>query len=341
MIVNMTAAEILWEGAGRPEVADVAAGPDVPCWWCGHKTGGRGRPIESLPATFPAPQRAACKESQWLCRACGWSLCEAVSLPATIAQARIAQKAALGKRASVAIGKGKPEKRMILVLDSGKIGVWTSPSGVSNLDGALSLDKTPLSVPALRKVPVSFLGISHGRLGDRPMTCEFLGEYPIEDLSDGATTGAGTEKFRSYHHFGTVSRWLPCTDSDKALMREWILNPPDEPWAGMIYDAKKHGVVFTSASMPGGVQTLFFQGENIDYDPRVLSRQIEAVNALSTAGAREEEMDRGVYTSGGIPLILAVREHDHVLRSIRGGPTMALCLYLRKSKKEMDDDGEE
>lgn len=331
-----TAAEILWFGAGRPEVADVVDCPaSADCWWCGHSCDGHARPLSSLPPTFPAPQRAALPLSQWLCRACGWSMCETVSLPASVSQARLELKARAGRRATVAISGEPASKRLILQLNNGEIGIWESPSGVSSFEGS-----TP-DTETLRRVPQDATAISKGRLGDRPFVCEFLGAYPLDALSDGASGGSGTEKFRTYHHLGTCSRWLPCTDGDKTIIRQWVLNPPDEPWACMIFDGKKHGVVFAQPSQAAseGIQSIFFQGDQVEYDPATLRRQVAGIETLMLAGAGEDDITSGRYSmaQGGVDLLLLIREHEPALRPLRGTAGMDLAMYLRRSRKELSD----
>lgn len=329
----LTAAQILWEGAGRPEVDDTepASGP---CWWCAGPIQGKGRLVASLPATFPTPPRVGCPTSKHLCSPCAFTVSDHVRLPPKIAGARLAMKARAGRRALVTIPELGPGKRLLLTLSDGRIGTWDSPQGVSTLDGA------EFTLDDLRQNPRDVRGLYKGRKAGADSLCKFLGAWDPALVSEGGEDGA--EKFRAYHHYGTQAEWVPCTDTQKSDIRDFLLNPPSRPWVCAIGDGKKHHVLFTRPAHGGSRATMRLRDAQIDYDPEVLALGVASAKALAEAGAGEEDLLAGAYTSRpSLELLRAVREHDGALRPFRGSPVMDLILYLHKAKEIADVDATE
>lgn len=318
-----TAAQILWMGAGCPECPTVADCTPGPCWWCGHSTSRRGRPLATLAETFPSTTLAAAPASRALCVPCGWTLSDHVRLPAEYARDRIALCADTGRRCQVALRDAQPERRLLLRLADGRIGLWTP--------GANARSEEPWAAARddLRLAPAT--------VGP----CTYLGAVPLEDLGDGPA------KFRAFHHFGTARRWWACTDTDRGAIRDWLLFPPAEPWVGVIGDGKAHAAIYARVS-PGaghGLQCVSYHPsrttveEGIDYEPAALARQIAAWEALIIAGAGDDDIATERYEARGLPLLLAIRAHDSTIAPLRGGPSADLVRYLRRSRKELTPDG--
>jgi len=335
-----TAARILWRGAGQPRSADEEPHQGS-CWWCGLDCGGAGRPVKgALARTFPDRILAARPGATHLCPACGWTLNDKVALPPKMGQARIRMKARVGRRATVMV-RGLPPKRwLILELDDGAVGLWTcGPNAVAEKPWMAA-------VSDLRAAP----------RGVGP--CEYVESVHYDDLDPGPV-----EKFRCFHHLGTATTWIPCTDTDRMMIRAYLLNPPTEPWVGSIGDGKKHTLIYSEPS-PGALsigsrpnvargqqaslfaarrrpittlQRVFYRGAMVDYLPAELSAAIEAIEDLVRAGARDEEIESGRY-SPRPGLAWVIRSSEAVLAPIRQTPTLDLCLYLRRNTKELRND---
>lgn len=316
----MNATRLIWEGAGRPAdttgetggVVDVVAYTG-PCWWCGQLATGLGRPRGVLPETFPWPLQAAAPEGTHLCLPCGWTLCDRVELPGYVAGPRLTAKADRGCRQVLADGR-----YLLLRLADGLIGRWSvAPRAVDE-------DLWHEAVGNLRTNPCD-VGV-----------CKYLGAVPESSLTAGPV-----EKFRAYHHFATASRWWPCTDTDRMEIRAWLLNPPAEPWVGVIGEGKKHHAIkatlMDAVSNPAGhgVQSVYHLESVIHYLSSDLARWIDAAERLIRAGAGDDEITSGHYYR--LSDIVALRRAEPVIAEVRGGPTLALVLYLRRNRKELAD----
>lgn len=318
---RLTAAHVLWLGAGRPECPEIADCPPGACWWCARPVGPRGRPLSTLPDTFPSHHLAAVPDSRWLCVACGWTLSDAVRLPPAYAAGRIARMADEGRRCIVAVGDAAPERRLLLRLADGQVGLW-SPGPNATAEEAWVAARE-----ALREAPRD--------VGP----CRYLGAVSLDALGDGPA------KWRSFHHLATVEpgSWWVATDSDRAAIRAWLIDPPAQPWAAVIGDGKAHAAIYgrPSPARGRGIQCVTFRpsrasaDEGIDYDPQALARQIAAWEALILAGAGDDEIETGRYADRGLGLLRARREHDPILAPLRGGPRIGLVRYLRRGRKEL------
>lgn len=309
---------LAWLGAGRPAVPECTDTPAGRCYWCGvdlHGLRATGR--DWLPDSFPAHNSASVKASTWICEPCCWSMGQRNALPTDYALERIARKADVGRRSDVLIvGETEPRKVLVLRLASGRVGLWTTGKNASQEEAwtkrAAELRASPVDVGA----------------------CRFLGDWPIEDLRP-----SPTERMQSYHHFATAHRWWPVTDTDKAAIRAWLLEPPDEPWVGAISDGKKHGLPFSrpSSARAQGLQTVYFLGDIIDYAPERLGALVHAVERLIAAGANDEEIETGRYPGRDLAFAAVHRQHEPTCRRHRGSPLMSLALYLRRGRKELTD----
>lgn len=318
----LSVTHLLWEAAGRPANTtdltgrvDAVRVPGALCWWCGHAApDGWSRPRSCLPDTFPFPLEAAVPASPWLCLPCGWTLCDRVALPAALGQAKIRQRAARGGRLIVSV-RGEPAERwLVLELADGRVGLWR-PLGNAAADE-----------PWLERV------------AELRSTAE--GAADVVAYADLAPDS--TEKFRSYHHLAHAGRWWPCTDSDRAAIRAWLLDPPAPPWVCVLGDGKKHAAI--DAQRNDAVTThndlcvVWHRGDVVSYQPAGLATLVAAVEALIHAGANDEDVASGRYTPRGLDLALAIRQHDPTVAPARGGRVLPLALYLRRNRKELDAD---
>lgn len=321
----VSATLLLWEAAGRPTnttdltgANDASRHPGARCWWCGHVApDGWVRPVTCLPDTFPFPLEAAVPRSEWLCLPCGWTLCDRILLPAEIGAAKIRARAARGGRSIVSV-RGAPAARwLVLELADGRVGLWTTGAN------AAADEPWTEAVAELRAAPRD--------VGP----CRFVEAVAVEDLAPEAT-----EKFRSYHHLAHRGRWWPCTDSDRAGIRAWLLNPPAPPWVAVIGDGKKHAAIqaqlYDAVTVAAGTCVAWFRGAAVTYEPVALAMQVEAAEELIRAGASDEEIQTGRYAPRDLRLRLAIRGFDHVIDPIRGGPALPLVLYLRRNRKELE-----
>ena len=317
-------AELLWEAAGRPDQLTSQDGPDVVaaprgalCWWCGCPCPtGRGRSVRTaVVSTFPFAHRASAPDSPVVCLPCGWSLCDRISLPARMAADRIRSKAVQGRRQVVSLRGAEPERYLVLELEDGRVGLW--------VPGAASRDEEPWTA-SVRELRVEPRDVG---------PCRLLEIVTYDDL------GAGpVEKFRSYHHFGDRSRWFPCTDSDRAALRAWLLDPPRQPWAGVIGDGQKHFVIEAQradAISHGALQTISYLGLVVRYQPTDLDALIGAIEEMIRAGHHDEDIASGRYRDRGPEAFRAVRRLDPTIAPHRGSAFLDLALYLRRNRKEL------
>lgn len=314
--------ELLHRAAGFPSTTDKNRTCDevanhCSCWWCGRPTNGRARHKKTtLPATFPFPLQASAPESEHLCMPCGWTLCDRVSLPHSIAVDRIRSKAEQGRRQQVSVRGGEPERWLALELADGTVGLWTcGPNAGAEkpwIDARKELREEPRDVGP----------------------CAFVEAVPYSELDAGPV-----EKFRSFHHLATADRWWPCTDSDRMAIREWLLHPPPAPWVAIIGDGKKHHAI--AAQLLGAITTtddvacVYYLGSAVYYRPAHLAGLIGAVEELVRAGASDDEIRAGSYAPRDLALSLATRAHEPTVAIVRGAPILDLALYLRRNQKEL------
>lgn len=315
----MRAASLLWTAAGQPvvtgdEPALALVAYAGPCWWCGGPSRGFGRPVASLPDGFPRRYEAACPEATHLCAPCSWSVSEHVSLPASYAAERIARKAREGRREIVSLRGGPAEKYLLLELEDGRIGLWTPATP------AAAEEPWRASLADLRREPVT--------VG----ACRLVEVVSLAELND-----VPSAKFRAFHHFGTLDRWWPCTDTDRPAIRAWLLAPPPGPWCGVIGDGKRHFALRAPVS-EGPRCTVQLLDEAVEYEPAALADLLNRVEAVLTAGGSEEEILSGSYAGRGATLLLALRAHEPVLAPVRGSPLLDLVIYLRRTRKELATD---
>jgi hypothetical protein len=313
----VTATSLLWSGAGRP--APEGAEPyDGPCWWCGEPSPGTGRPVaDAVPDTFPDRARALSPAATHLCAACAWTMSDRIALPAELADAGLAKRIAEGGRLRVSVRGDDPKKpRLFLRLDDGRIGVW--------LVGRNAAADEPWL---------------QARASLRSRT-EDVGENRLLDVITDADLSAGaTARFRNYHHLGTPTRWRPCTAADRALLRVWLLDPPEsEPWVCVIGDGQKHAAIHASDAVvqPGDLCAVYLEGAIVRYDPPGLRWRLDAIERLRLAGASDDEIRTGRYARSGLEWARAWREYGPTAADTRKRPAlMDLCLFLRRLPKEM------
>lgn len=314
----LAATHLLWRGAGCPD-PEHAEATEERCWWCGEPSPGVGAPLKrTIPGTFTDGDKAALPSSRWVCAPCAWSVCDRVALPDELARAGLEKRIDAGGRLRASVQGDPPgTTRLFLRLADGKVGVWSSASPAAKegpwMDARERLRESPESVGP----------------------CELLAIVEAHEVTAGPTA-----RFRNYHHLGTASKWRPCTNADKAVLREWLLSPPGEEWACVIGDGQKHAAIHatTSAPLPHAQEVYLDVGGDagpVTYAPDDLAQWLAAYEGLIRAGADDDEIVTGKYLRGGFALGLAVREHDPVLKPIRGGTRMRLVSFLRRSRKDL------
>lgn len=327
----MTAARLLWLAAGSPTLTTTGDPPEWSephegtCWWCGLPASGLCRRVDKLPSTFPPQPQPARPDASHLCPACSWSLSDRVALPPARAAEQAEKRLTDGGR--MQLGRGR---RLVLRLADGRIGLWSCGPNATAEKPWMSARK------ALRESPED-VGV-----------CAHEGAVPVDDLDLPAEA-----KFRNYHHFGSRSRgWHPWTATHRHLIRDWLLDPPEDPWVGTIGDGQKHTVIYGVVS-PGRpvaydgtlwgrradpVQQVYVEGTVVHYRPAELGAQLEAVEALIRAGAGDEEVSTGRYRHrGGPEWLITYRRCEPIVSAVRGGPVMGLLLYLRRNRKELEN----
>jgi len=313
-----TATQILWQSAGCPLTPDAVPYTGI-CWWCGQRATGHGRPISAVADTFPDRRRCADVTAPCLCMACGWTWSDAVKLPPAILAARLQFRLQKGGLTRYGIrGEAGQHRHLLLTLATGNIGRWSPGESARDRkpweDAQKDLARTPVSVGA----------------------CTYLGPVSPDEIE---VSDEATEKFRSFHHYGNGQEWHPFTDSERLQARDWALSPPSGWWTLIIGDGKKHAAIYARPSFgaPSLQQSLYFDGDMIDYDPAVLARQILASERMLCAGARSADIETGRYQPRPGPLWRRVLlEEEPHLSAIRGGPTLPLVLYFTRSAKSLD-----
>ena len=312
-----TATHILWQSAGRPLTPD-AVPYTGPCWWCGQRATGHGRPVSAIAETFPDRCRCADVTAPCLCMACGWTWSDAVKLPPAVLSRRLLARLEKGGLTRYGI-RGSPEqhRHLLLPLADGTIGRWTP--------GESARDRKPWEA-AVKLLPPSPVTVG---------ACEYLGSIHADQIEVSDET---TEKFRSFHHYGNGTEWHPFTDTERLQARDWALSPPLGWWTLIIGDGKKHASIYARPSFgaPNLQQSLYFQGAMVDYDPAILARQILAAERMVDAGARSEAIESGNYQPQPGPLWRrALLEEEPVLSAIRGSPTLPLVLYFTRPARSL------
>jgi hypothetical protein len=311
-----TAARTLWRSAGCPLRPGVAAHPGA-CWWCGLHSDLTGS-TALIPDTFPDRHMARARQSDRLCAACAWTLCETVVLPREYGVARVASLATQGRRAQVRVRGADPARYLILRLDSGEVGLWQAQ------DSAKKEDAWKEAIPALRANPVDVPGVP------------YLGAVALTDLEPDAT-----EKFRCYHHFGgDALPWEVATDSDKGRIRERLLSPPLGPYVAAIGDGQKHAVIYADPGFGPWDACVYYRpaGKSLHYQPAELAGLLEAIELLCVAGADDDEILTGRYRRGGARMLVALPLAEPVLAAVRGGALLDLALYLRRPRPVLLED---
>jgi len=313
-----TAARILWRSAGSPlrEGVGFVAEPSH-CWWCGLGGLPFGRVEGIISPDFPDRVMAKAGKSPLICAACAWTLNERARIPAAYAAKRMATLCATGRRMQGVL-RGASGKWVALLLESGKIGLWSvGPTAASE-------DPWKKAIPALRVAPAD--------VGP----CHFLEAVDPVELEPDAS-----EKFRNYHHFGGESLpWEVATDSDKARIRDRLFRPPVGEYVAAIGDGQKHAVIYAEPGFGPDQAAVYFRpaGLTIFYHPSRLIRLVDAVELMVAAGCDDDELVAGVYRRVSVPLILARKQTDLILSEHRGSAIFDLALYLRRTRPELKED---
>lgn len=308
----------LWSAANRPMHRDFEPASGR-CWWCASPIVEVGWPVRLLPDTFPTPMRARAKSSTHLCAPCGWTLASGFTLPPELAAERLRERARPdwrgNRRTEVSIDGAPAEKRLVLELADGRIGLWTPVSPAAR-EAVWSEDPTQRDDPR-------DAGPVH-----------FVGAYEPERLAPG-----GEIRFFVWHHVTLPDahgrpRWRPMTDAEKPAIRAHLLREDlDAPELGatVLSVEKKHCAIYASAERwaSGAPRVVWFGGRSIDFYPTTLARLIDAIEGLVLAGARDDDILSGHY-AGTAALYAAIRQHEPVVRPHRGSSLLYLALWLRR-----------
>jgi hypothetical protein len=315
---------VLWEAAGRPTHPDFTAYTG-PCWWCGVNASGEGWPLRLLPDTFPARDFARAGHATHLCAACGWTLASGFALPGSLAAERLRERATLAwrgnRRTEVCIDGAPAQKRLVLELADGTIGLWTPATPKSAEDAwAAQLDRQR---------------VAPGDVGP----VRYVGAYPADRLAPGLE-----QRFFVWHHVtlpdpNGMPRWRPMTDAEKPAMRRHLLRDDLDGGhlgANVLSVEKKHCALFAMPEQwrPGAPRVVWFAGQSITYRAPTLARLIEAIEALLLAGVREEALVSGAY-SGGAEALPLIAQHGPTIAKHRHRPLLDLALYLRRPVGEL------
>lgn len=312
------ATHALWHAAGRPNHPDFEPAGGR-CWWCASPVDGSGWPVRLLPDTFPTPALARAKTASHLCRPCGWTMASGFALPRALADERLRARARPdwrgNRRTEVGIDGAPAEKRLVLELDDGRIGLWT-PASPAAMEAAWADDPTQRTHPR-DAGPV-----------------RYIGAYPIDRLAPGRES-----RFFVWHHLTLPDdagrpRWRPMTDAEKPAIRAHLLRDDldaDALGATVLSVEKKHCAIHAAAERwaPGAPRIVWFAGQSIVYSAPTLARLIEAIEALVLAGARDEQIVTGHYP-GLASMPLVVRQWDPIVRPHRGRALLDLALWLRR-----------
>lgn len=311
-----TAAQMLYRAAGQPAVEAVER--SISCWWCCQQDE-YGVPVATMPSTFldACGREAGDLESKHLCRACAWTLSDAIRLPPVVG-GPLLDRAITGDqphpgRVSVAIGEESPARRLVWLVQGG-IGVWSRPGKQGDEDRWVR-QRAALSSDPIDVGPAAYLGCY-----DRAVLASAVGG-----------------KFRNFIPFATASgRWEMWTKADRDRIRGVILNPPDEPWTLSIGDGQKHvaihGVVSDGRRE---VQVLHFEGDTVYYRPSYLSTLIGCVEDVLSAGGSRTEIESGQYQERGATYRMVVRRREPVIVRFRGSTLLDLVLFLCRSAKDL------
>jgi len=304
-MLSPSSPRLLWTAAGcpTPEGAIPYVGR---CLWCGQDATGVGRDRKNLPDTFFDAVGKDCADlhAPHLCAACGWTLSDGVRLPIRVGT-RMLNKALAPDgdgRVSLDLPQTGWARCTVRPLDDGRIAAWVRPS-------------KPAEEKRIREE------------GDPSSAAVVLAPEPMARLVTG--------KFRNFHAFASGSNWDMLTGGEKPRLREILLAPPDAPWTLTIGDGQKHEAIYGEVSYPGGLQVTRFQGAVIHYDPPDLAALIVSIEALSFAGAREEEILSGRYSRSGLDWTLAYSAHEPTIQRRRGAPILGMALFLRRPVAEL------
>ncbi len=294
---------------------------DYRCWWCGELVNRCSIRVSAcLPDTFPDAHRAVKPKvtgRDQLCGACAWSFSDHIALPVDYARAKLAERARQGARVQVGVGARPPVRRLVLLLDDGRVGLWTTAPSVGREDVWHAVKEELRSSPR--------------NVGD--MKLDVI--VHLADLHPGST-----EKFRSYHHAVVDGTWKVFTDADKPRMRDLLIAPSMGPWCLVIGDGQKHRACLASGNPAGnpaadrrGVQVVHYDGRDVYYIPHTLLTLITNVEHLIRAGVSENEIRTGNYRPGTGPAARAVKLYEPVIADTRDlGGVLDLALYLRRPK---------
>ena len=315
---------VLWEAAGRPTHPDFTPYTG-PCWWCGVGAPGEGWALRLLPDTFPARPLAKVQDATHLCAACGWTLASGFALPQPLAVERLRERAALAwrgnRRTEVSVDGAPAQKRLVLELADGTIGLWTPATPKSAEDAwAAQLDRQR---------------VAPGDVGP----VRYVGAYPPGRLAPGVE-----QRFFVWHHVTLpdgdgLPRWRPMTDAEKPALRAHLLCDDLDGGhlgANVLSVEKKHCALFALPEQwrPGALRVVWFAGQNLTFRAPTLARLIEAIEALLLAGVREEAIVHGAY-SGRADLLALIAQHEPTIAQHRHRALLDLALYLRRPVGEL------
>jgi len=319
----MSAAIIIWAAAGRPAPQDAEPYTDR-CWWCGQPSHGLGRPVSTLPATFPDHHRAALGDATHLCEPCGWSLSDGTALPVDVAEGQVAGKLApegSGRIKLLLDEEHDPKRKGVRVLAArladGSVGVWQRPQAAAERRWTAALDD-------LTADPRSIDG------------CELLAVMSAEEL-----LGRVCGKFRNFDHLATPDGWRALKSaraSDRDEIRGVCIDPPAAEWVLVIGDGQKHAAIHGLVSDGRDpVQVAYLEGAGlVRWRPADLRRLIAAVESLRLARVRDEEILAGDYHPSTPHAVLAIRRAEPVIAPHRGRVLM-FALALSRRRKEIPD----
>jgi hypothetical protein len=139
---------------------------------------------------------------------------------------------------------------------------------------------------------------------------------------------------------GIFLPWEVATDSNKARIREVLLSPPVGPYVAVLGDGQKHAAIYAEPGHGPVDPCVYFRpvGKNLHYDVASLAAQIRAVEQLCAAGAEDVEILSGNYARAGRDLPRTLRIAEPVIRPVRGGAMLELCLYLRRPRPVLLED---
>lgn len=302
----MNAAHLVYAAAGNPEREDFEP-VEGPCWWCGSASPtGRGWPLKRLSDNFQDAHLASLPNSDIVCAPCAWSMAVGFHLPADYARKRLRSKAEQGRRVDLEMN-GERIKRLALVLEDGRIGLWTTASGGKE--------------KAWQDAVKADLTANPRTIGP----CEYLGAHALDSLTPGA------DRFiQSFHHWVVDGVWTACTDADKPAVRSHLLRQDIRGPActSLALAQGKHTLIHTPLEYPEtGTRTIYALGV-LHYRPEVLAELLWAFESLRLAGASSEDILAGTYGHGGLALLRARWECELLVAPHRGSRLLDLTAYL-------------